>query len=305
MGIYSKANGIQLITGDAKKALKKELQAELTALIRRYDENESTETDEARIEKIKTLLLSADHGIENPFLNILGFTAPTKFSTLLDSDMADNGFFARALIFRELEDNPIFKEDWTPPATEDEELKALGRILSNLYHGGHTSSGRVELLGSIENIPSSQKAQTLFKQIRQEFWEMGEAQKESEGFVAYTRRGAEMVSRVALILSIGEMERTEDHLLWAYELIKADMQSKILLTNANTDTDKGGAIISRIMSILSKNHGVTKAVLKNKIKNVREDVIDKAIEHLIKEKKIKAEEVIPVRGKPTVKYFED
>jgi len=303
MGIYSKANGIQLITGDAKKALKKELQNEYHALTRKIDENEAKDNDKERHTRIKNLLIEADQGIVNPFLNIIGFTAPQKFSTLLDQDMADNGFFARAIIFRELEDNPKYKEDYKPLDGEDQELKALGAILSNMYHAGHTYNGRVELMGKIEKIPSSIKAKNLFNQIRQDFWEMGEVQKESHGMVAYTRRGAEMVSRIALILSMGEHERNEEHLMWAYELIKEDMKSKILMTNANTDTDKGGAIISKILTYMSTSYGITVAVLKNKMKNVKQDVIEKALDHLIVKGDIRKEEVKPVRGQPTTKYF--
>lgn len=303
MGIFSKANGIQLITGDSKKALKKDLQNEYNAITKKINENESKDNEKERQVSLKKLLIEADQGIVNPFLNIIGFTAPQKFSTLLDQDMADNGFFARAIIFRELEDNPKFKEDYKPPKSEDQELKALGAILSNLYHAGHTYSGRVELMGKIEKIPSSLKAKNLFNQIRQDFWEMGEVQKESHGLVAYTRRGAEMVSRIALILSMGEHERTEEHLMWANELIKEDMKSKILMTNANTDTDKGGAIISKILTYMSSSHGITVAVLKNKMKNVKQDIIEKALEHLIIKSELRKEEVKPVRGKPTTKYF--
>jgi len=303
MGIYSKATGIQLITGDAKKAIKKDLQLELSALMRKIDDNEATDAIKNRVDKIKELLVSSDHGIENPFLNILGFTAPSKFSTLLDQDMADNGFFARALIFRELEDNPIYKEDYVYPSENDEELKSIGRILSNMYHAGHTSTGRVELLGKIEKIPSSHKAKILFNEIRQYFWEMGESQKEREGMVAYTRRGAEMVSRVALILSMGEVERTEEHLMWAFELIKQDMTNKITITNSNSISDKSSAVLSKIMSHMSQDHGVTVAVLKNKIKNVKPDLIDKAIDHLISNHKIIKQEHKPLRGPVSFKLF--
>lgn len=304
MGIYSKANGIQLITGDAKKALKKDLNNELSVFMQKKANNELENGDLEKIERLKKLIIDADSGIINPYLNILGFTAPTKFSTLLDSDMADNGFFARALIFRELDDNPPYKEEWVKPSDDDEELNAIGNILSNMYHAGHTSTGRIELLGDIEYIPSTPKAKALFKQIRQDFWEMGEIQKEAEGMVAYTRRGAEMVSRVALILSMADGERNEDHLMWAYEMIKADMKLKIMMTNANTDTDKGGAIVSRIMTIIGKNYGVTLAVIKNKLKNAKEDALKKAIDHLIDTKRITAKEVVPLRGKPTTKYYE-
>jgi hypothetical protein len=303
MGIYSKANGIQLITGDSKKAIKKELQSELSILMRKIDDNEGNEIIQNRVNKIKELLQSSDHGIENPYLNILGFTAPSKFSTLLDQDMADNGFFARALIFRELEDNPMYKIDYVAPSGEDKELKAIGSILSNMYHAGHTPSGRVELLGKVEHIPSSHKAKILFNEIRQFFWEMGESQKEREGMVAYTRRGAEMVSRIALILSMGEMERTEEHLMWAFELIKKDMTNKITITNSNSVSDKGSAILSKIMSHMSHDHGVSVAVLKNKIKNFKGDVIEKAIDYLISNNKIIKQEYKPVRGPASFKLF--
>ena len=125
-----------------------------------------------------------DSGIKNPFLNLFGFSAPDKFLELMDNDMAQSGFFARALVFRDLDDNPRDNESII---RDDEEMQRLGLILSNLYHAGHTSSGRVELLGNIELIKSTAKAKEMMHIAKEYFWGMGENQKEREGPIANTK----------------------------------------------------------------------------------------------------------------------
>jgi len=63
------------------------------------------------------------------------------------------------------------------------------------------------------------------------------------------------------------------------------------------------SIISRIMSILDSTHGVSLAVIKNKMKNVKTDVIEKAIDYLTGKGDIKMIESKPQRGKATVKFY--
>jgi len=305
MGIFSKSNGIHLINNDLRKQFRKELQNEISNIEKRIAENEPYANDEMRLKSLRKQFDDLETGIINPFLNILGFTAPTKFNSLLDEDLADSGFMARALIIRELDDNPRYKDDYIDlDIKKDEEFIALSQILANLYYAGTTtSSGRVELLGNTVQLPVSEKCKALLNQIREEFWEMGETQKENQGFVAYTRRGAEMVNKLALVLSMGQMEITEESILWAFEFIKRDMQDKIMLTSANNTHDIAEALLSKIRTLIDEKNGITIAVLKNKLKKFKEDSIQSAINHLENKKEIIAKETKPMRGQASIKYF--
>lgn len=305
MSIYSKANGIHLVGNDLRRSVLKELQTEANALDKAINENEDkTGVKAQRLESLKKQITDMETGIINPYLNILGFTAPSRFSGLLDEDLADNGFMARALIVREMDDNPRYNKDYKIlKQEEDEEFKIISAILSNMYHAGHSYSGRVECMGEVTNIPVSKKSEILLEQIREHFWELGEAQKERHGFVAYTRRGYEMVNRIALVLSIGEHEISEEAIMWAFEFVKRDMIDKITLTNANTATDKGDALISKITAMLDSNHGVSIAVIKNKLKGYKSETIDEAVKFMLDKNMITSRDVKPLRGQSTVKYF--
>ncbi len=305
MSIYSKANGIHLIGNDLKKSVLKELQTEAIALDSAIKNNEDkTGAKAQRLRSLRKQIIDMETGIINPYLNILGFTAPSRFSGLLDEDLADNGFMARALIVREMDDNPRYTPDFKIIKTEDdEEFKALSAILSNMYHAGHSHSGRVEQMGEIIHLNINPKNKFLLEQIREYFWELGEAQKERQGFVAYTRRGYEMVNRLSLVLSMGEHEISEEAILWAFEFVKRDMIDKITMTSANTAIDKGDALIQKILSMLDSKHGVSAAVIKNKLKAYKPETIEEALKHMTKNSMAIQKEVKPIRGASTVKYF--
>ena len=300
MSIYSKGNGYMLVNGDVKEDIRTKMIAEIRAIEMLIKNNEGDALSEKRIKQLKESVKNIDNGIKNPFLNLFGFSAPDKFLALMDDDMAQSGFFARALIFRDLDDNPLDNENMKK---DDEELKRLGLILSNLYHAGHTASGRIELLGNIEFIKSTDKAKTMMKIAKEYFWEMGENQKSKEGLVAYTRRGYELVSRVSLVLAMGEGVRTDEHVKWAFALVKRDMEDKIKLTTANNTTNKADAIISKILSLVSEDEGLTMRIIKNKLRPNKGEVVEEAINHLMTVTKELISKEIKVKGQITTNYY--
>jgi hypothetical protein len=301
MSIYSKANGIQLITGDAKREMQKELSIKISSVMRKIENNEATAADKENLTSLKSQYEESEKGIVNPYLNLFGLTTPNRFYELLDNDMAENGFFARAFIFKEDEDNPRKNSSYTELDTNDREFKAIGNILSNMHHGGYTASSRIERLGELEYIPTSASGKNIRETIANHFWEMGEVQKETQGMVALTRRGAEMVNKLALILAIEDGEIRDEHLLWAFEFVKDDLRSRILIAHSNSTDDGGLAVLSKITSRLDTVNGLSFAVLQNKTKIKKED-LKNAIEYLLKHSKISEVWTTPVRGPKTVKY---
>lgn len=305
MSIFSKANGSFLIPQTHKKRFKEELNRHAQVIGARIKNNEAHADDEEQLKRLMQRIEELEKGINEPYVNILGFTAPTKFNGLMDEDLADSGFFARALIVRELDDNPRAKDEFNyTDFKEDKELKLLGNILHNLFYNGHTPNGRIERYGNKITLPYSDKVKALLKQIDDDFWNMGEEQKEKQGFVAYTRRGGEMVNKLALILSASEGEIKEDAVLWAYEFVKKDMQNKILLTSANVHQKTGEGLISRILTLVDKNNGLTGAVIANRLRTqYKKEDVEKAIKHLEENKQIKGVNKKGARGKQTVEYF--
>jgi hypothetical protein len=300
MSIYSKGNGYMLVNGDVKEEIRSKMLMELKAIEISIKNNEADNGATNRTQQLTGALKNIDNGIKNPFLNLFGFSSPDKFLALMDDDMAQSGFFARALIFRDLDDNP---QDNKNMHKDEEELQRLGLILSSLYHAGHTASGRVELLGKIELIKSTEKAKSMMKLAKDFFWEMGENQKYKDGLVAYTRRGYELVSRVSLVLAMQEGVRTDEHVKWAFALIKRDIEDKIKLTTANSTTNKADAITSKILSLVSEDEGLTLRIIKNKLRPNKAEIVEAAITHLVETTKELIAKDIKIRGQETTQYF--
>lgn len=300
MSIYSKGNGYMLVNGDVKEEIRNKMQQELKALQDSKKNNEAPYSVDDRIKQLNESLRNIDSGIKDPFLNLFGFSAPDKFLTLMDEDMAQSGFFARALIFRDLDDNPKENKNMKK---DDKELERLGLILNSLYSAGHTQSGRVELLGKKQLVKSTSKALEMMNIAKEHFWEMGENQKEREGLIAYCRRGYELVSRVSLILAMGDGVRTDEHIKWAFALVKRDIEDKIKLTTANNKDNKADAIMSKILSLVSIEEGLTMRIIKNKMRPNKAETVEAAINHLVNVTRDLSSREVLIKGQKTIKYF--
>ena len=53
-----------------------------------------------------------------------------------------------------------------------------------------------------------------------------------QGLEAIPRRGYELVAKISFILGIGDGVRTDEHVTWAFELIKRDIDRKMKLAFA-------------------------------------------------------------------------
>jgi len=301
MSIFSKANGIYLVPQTHKKAFRENLIKEVSKIKMRIDENEQLPTDEAELERLGKRLEELETGILNPYINILGFSTPERFSTLLDEDMADNGFFGRALIVREMDDNP--RKNANFGTANESDYKVITNRLFNLYAGGTTPVGRVEQLGNIINIPCNEKVTALLDQISEEFWNIGEEQRENQGFLAYVRRCAELVNKLSLVLSVSEGELKEEAVMWAYHFVKQNLYDKTVMTKANVQTGAADKLINKILSKLDKDAGVSIGVLKGKLRSFKPEDIESAIKYLVEKKIILGKEEQAARGPITIKYY--
>lgn len=302
MSLYSKANSHAMITGDLKEEIRQGLAREYAAVQKRLDENEGTNRDESRAESLKKQLDSIDSGIERPYLNIFGLTTPERFGTLMDYDMATNGFMGRSLIFREREDNPKSKPRGKVkrgPVPDD-----IAAILRSLYAPGHSELfERVECIGEPVEIPTTKDAEAMLDEVEQAFYEMAERAKHENGLTAIPRRGYEQVAKVSMILAIPGGLRTPEHVRWAYKLVKQDADEKMKLANANSSSDKQDALASAVMSHVTVDHGETIGRLRNKCRKFRPEDVDKIVEKLEEAGYLRSVDHSAGRGKKTKKYF--
>ncbi len=292
MSIYSKGNSYAPIGGDMKEDIRKAILHKMAGLEKGSD----------KYTQLEETLDNIEEGLKNPFLNIFGLTTPERFTALMDFDMATSGFIGRSLIFKEANDNPYRNKN---RQENEEEFKKISARLKHLYLCGHseTPTGRVERVGPIEIIPTTQKGVELLDEVEEYFMSLAEFHKEKTGLTALPRRGRELVSKVSLTLAIPEGVRTEEHIRWAFALVKRDIEGKINITNANSSIDKAERLMSRILSLVDADEGVTLGILKNKCRPEKPENIERAVEILLKNKKIKEVELFYSRGRKTKKYF--
>lgn len=258
MSLYSKSNSFAAITGDLKEEVRNSLISERQRLQKAVTENEDKNGQLAkRLARIERSLVMIDMGLEAPFLSIFGLTTPERFDGMMDFDMAVNGFIGRAIIFREMERNPKIKprHERTRPPLPDR----IKYALANLYAPGQfdmmDASQRVERVGDRVPIQTTEQAAGLLDMVSDKFWELAEEQKDATGLHPIPRRGYELVAKVSAALAIPGGLRTDEHVLWAYALVRRDIEGKMRLAHSNSAGDKGDALCSKILSMVSADHG--------------------------------------------------
>ena len=305
MNIYSKSNSFVSVTGDLKREIKTMMAAERVKLQKAINDNEDTNGAlAARVVRIDQSLASIDMGIEAPFLSIFGLTTPEKFNSLMTFDLVANGFMGRALIFQELEKNPHIK----PRAKRGRSAvpMRISSVLSFLYNGGSfdsTSIERIERIGDKCDIQTTPEAVDALDAVSEAFYELSSTHTESTGLHAIPRRGYELTAKVSAVLAVASGIRTIEHVRWAYALVKRDIEQKMKLAWSNSATDKGDALMARIMTLVSKEHGETIGVICNQCRTHRKEQVKEAVKRLVESGHLVELPYKPARGKESVKYL--
>lgn len=305
LSAYSKANSYLPINGDLKDAIRKDLASEISRLTKAIEENEDNSGALARrLERAQSSLDSINVGIEAPFLSIFGVTTPTVFDDLMNYEMAANGLMGRTLQFKELEGNPRIK-----PRNQREKPPIPERILSglrNLYAPGYADidESRVELVGDKADLQTNRDAGELLDVVYERFHEMAEQHLDATGLHTIPRRGYELVAKVSGVLAMAEGLRTVEHVRWAYALVRRDIELKLRLAYSNSAQSSGDALCSKILSLLSEDHGESARGIKRKCRSYTGEDVDKALELLEKKNAIELRVVKhDGPGRPAKKYF--
>lgn len=307
MSAYSKAKGTLIVSGDMKVELKKEIKEELGRIKKILDakgeaNNQQLLADE---ERLVNDLKKADDGIEHPYLSMFGLTTGATFDSLIDEEMATNGFVARSAIFREHETNPKRKKNFKPQPMPIH----IQAVLSRLFHGNdfEQRNKRVERYGDIQYIDSTPDAIEALDAVYEHFYAMAEKNKSTTGLEAIPRRGWEICSKISLILSMPAGIRTKQDVLYGFAVAKYDIEQKIKLAYANSNEDhkdrNGTALIMKIEAKLDRENPTTGGQVKQAIRNFSSDQIEEALGIMIKDGRVRADEHKAANGKTTKRYY--
>ena len=302
MKVYSKADGIMPISGDLKEDIKDKIKSEISKANKKADEVGEDKV-EAELNRLYVQLNQADNGIVNPYFNMFGLTTPVTFDSIVDFEMATNGFIARACIFREHETNPRRKKNFKSKPMD----MHLQLALNQLYTGGHTPEYRVERVGEKTPIYTTDEAQDLLEQIDEYFYEMAESHKTKTGLEAICRRGWEICSKISLITGMPSGTRTIEDVMYGFAVAKWDIQKKLELAYGNeaaqhNDT-KADALKVKIIGLLDKDNTTTVGQIRNRLREFKKEDIDKMLGILVDSGTVVAVETTHKVNKTiTVKY---
>jgi hypothetical protein len=304
MSAYSKADGFMLLTGDTKDEVQKAMMQELAQCRKAVSENEDkTGAYQRRIPQLERSLEQIDNGLERPFLSMIGYTTPVTFDGLITFEQATNGFIGRSLLINERETNPRAKRRFKKspmPESMEYTLKAL-------YSGGSFDQqcNRVEYYGERIKIRTDAEAAKMLDDALDWIENEAEAHKERTGLESVVRRGYEIMAKISLILAVPSGVRTAEHVRWAFAMMKRDIDEKTRLAFANErqKDDPTQAMAAKILNLIDREHGETKAVIQNRLRPAKKDDVEKVIAMMIENKLIIEKEVKASNGRASKKFY--
>lgn len=296
MSIYSKADSFYLLTGDVKRALKKELANKIKSI-----EEEQPEAAET----LQQQLASLDSGIPRPWLSLSGFTTPVSFDSLVDHEQATNGFIGRALIIREPETNPPPKRKFKKRPL----AAGMAMTLALMYEAGQPP-WRVEGAKARKTLSTTPEAIEYLQHAEDSFYAIAEHHKAvGGGLESIPRRSFEQVLKISFCLALPAGVRTLADAQWAYAYVMREMREKVNLAAGNTaesNHEQVEALQRRIIGYLDAESSMSEGVLLNKFRSkqrYRKDDVLTAIEKLLESGLIKKQTARTKKNRENVHYL--
>lgn len=278
MSVYSKASGNFLLSGDMRDYLKKDMTREMAALNKTLDSGANASI-ESKINKIQETFDSIDKGIKNPFLSINSFSEPHIFNACVSLESVTSGFIGRSIIVNEPDTNPRPKRGFICPEMPDDlKYQLRGLCATGDYD---QFNNRVEFCGEKTLITTTPEAQQALSDASDWIFDKADEHTEKTGFEAVVRRGYEMIEKVSFILAMGGVERTIEHVEWAFEYIRRDIEYKTLLAYSNVK-EKSDPVQSMAAKILCSigSDGMTVGRIVNRYR-AKKDLVNEAIDILV------------------------
>lgn len=308
MAAYSKADSFMLLTGDAKEDLREQLSKEAAQVNRRMDDGGTAPWLERRMRQVESALTTLDNGLEKPFLSLIGFTTPVTFDELVDYQSATNGFIGRSLVFNERETAPRSKRGFNKrPMPPDMEATIQQIATAGEYDMEADGAGRVEYYGDRRKIPTAAKARDMLDAVTDWLEDRAEEHKGRTGLEALYLGAYELVSKVSLVLAVPGGVRTDEHVRWAFALVRRDLDEKARLVVANDRAKDapGMSLQARIANIIDGD-GETAGVIYNRLRKHKRADIDAALDAMAQRGVAsKVETTHPVNGRKTVRWVYD
>ena len=306
MSVYSKADEFFLLSGDMGDEVRSAMRKEMMQLEKALEENGPKPHLEKRLNSLKQQIENSDQGIERPFLSLSGFTTNQNFDNMVNFETATNGFIARAVLCTERDTTPPRKKGWK----KTEMPIKMQNTLQQIAMGGNFDTmdgngGRIEHYGPSTVIPTSTDARKMLEQVADVFDMMADQNKSGAGLEALFLRGYEQVAKISLILAIPEGLRTEQHVRWAYALIKRDIIEKIRLvvSNDRMKDAPGEALRARIANAISGDDGETLGVIMNKVRPFKKVDVEACLAKMVDSGQAKIEECVHKYTKKPIKRY--
>jgi hypothetical protein len=315
MKIFTKANSKYLVSGDMREHISARADKAIAALQKKIDDGRGNQKIEAMLDHARAEKEQASGGIVKPFLSFFGISEPSSFDAAIrmDYDMLVNGFLGRALLFREHEALPLRRKDYAPKPVPPQ----LSARLLELYLDGASGDEfeRVQLYGHEQTIHVSDDAVAELDNIYSYWRTRGlELEHDGQGLHTITTRVWEMVIKVAGILSIPSeingLPRVEkSHVQQAHAIVRKVTDFKIshciaVIGADSSDTDERvSGIIEGVMTVVrSYPDGIGAGVIRNRNKKYGSENVNKCLDHLVGQNRLKAIEYKDSRGRKQTKY---
>jgi hypothetical protein len=295
MSVYSKGDEFFLLSGDMGDEVKSAMRKEMMQIEKAIEEHGPKDSFNRRMVSLQHQIDNIDQGIEKPFLSMSGFTTNNNFDNMVTFETATNGFIARAILCTERDTTPPRKKNWRKTEMPEKMQNTLRQIASGGSFDMTSSKGaRIEHYGPKIVIPTSADARKMLEQVGDVFDMLADQNKSGAGLEALFLRGYEQVSKVSFILSIPEGLRTEQHVRWAYALVKRDIIEKmrLVVSNDRMKDAPGEALRARIANSISGDEGETLGVIVNKCRPFKRADIETCLQKMVDSGQAKAQESI-------------
>lgn len=301
MSAYGKSNGVLPLTGDAKEEVRETLRKRLAQLERKKTENDGGPNIDQMIRQVEEAMDRTRDGLVNPLLGVIGFTTPVTFDGLLDFVSGTNGFVGRSLIFVEHDTTPKPRKHHLPPDMPED----VSRTILMLGTGGQSDqSGRIEHYGPRTVIPDTHGARDMLAVAAEWLHGRAVAEKSETGLESLWLGAYELVEKVSLILAVPEGLRTEEHVRWAFALIRRDVETKIRSVTSNDRARDNPlmALQSKIMNLCGGDDGERLGVIVNRCRGYKRDDVVKAIAGMVEAGTLTEEKCGGTRGPKSSRF---
>ena len=119
-----------------------------------------------------------------------------------------------------------------------ERMDALVRTMASSGAYDPDDGGRIELLPVRKTIGTTGEAASLLRQAVVWFDDQAVAHKSKSGMEALYLGAYEQVSRISALLACWGGVREAEHVRWAFETVRRDVQAKALAVTANEESEE-------------------------------------------------------------------